>query len=538
MFCRKCGAEINEDSKYCRKCGAELKADHVDQQDKFYISDHGENKGPYSVEELQQLFQENVLKPDSYVWKEDMEKWLVASEVEQLHRIFMQGKKVKCVTCGREYSEKEEYCPYCKKAEEKKQKIQYLKRLMPKAILCVCILSTIIWGGLFYYKNYFLTKEERTAVKETVEAINALGEIDYESEEKLYNAEVLYARLNYKCQRQVKNSSNLREAREEYNALMAQKVMGEIDALGEISTESKEEISNAEISYQSLSESQKRLVENYSVLEEARDRFDQLCAQKVIDKISKIGVVSLDKTLLIKDAWNRYSELSSEQKDLVTNANILIAAEEEITDKLEGLETAEIIVKELMESFDNEMSAEQIFSLVDNSNIFPDAFVELLSRGAISSGIISALSSERIRYGDLNYINRNSMDMIENKIVENLIYRYTMGKPRYVNDYITVDVQIRTPLASLIEKLGNTMADDMESYIYSNKTTIGYMKKYYSDAEFYKYLFDTVITSYSSSWVRQIDMWVYSAEIEDMLWVVKLSENECEWKISSIAVGY
>ena len=149
--------------------------------------------------------------------------------------------------------------------------------------------------------------------------------------ETLTNAETAYA--------------NLKAAAEKAAAdqLAADDVIAKITAIGEVAYNetSKGLIDAARNAYTALTEDQKALVNNYEVLTTAETTYanlkaaaekaaaDKLAAGEVIDKIIAIGeVVYTDACkALIDAARNAYSELTEDQKALVTNYEVLTTAE-------------------------------------------------------------------------------------------------------------------------------------------------------------------------------------------------------------------
>ena len=112
-------------------------------------------------------------------------------------------------------------------------------------------------------------------VKSAEKAINDIGTVSIESEELIIEAEKLYASLTENQKDDVTNYFTLLEAREEYNAIVAEienkKIASEIDEkiLG---LEKKEflkqsEIDEVESMYEALTDEQKAFVSNYSKME-------------------------------------------------------------------------------------------------------------------------------------------------------------------------------------------------------------------------------------------------------------------------------
>lgn len=108
-----------------------------------------------------------------------------------------------------------------------------------------------------------------------------------------------------------------------------------IKAIGDdITLDSKEAIEQAREAYNALSEEEKQQVgEVYDILDKAEKTYQELednqkAAQIVIDKINSIGEVMLDSGKTIEEARKAYDALTEEQKELVTNLDILKQAED------------------------------------------------------------------------------------------------------------------------------------------------------------------------------------------------------------------
>ncbi|MBQ1858366.1 MAG: leucine-rich repeat protein [Paludibacteraceae bacterium] len=110
-----------------------------------------------------------------------------------------------------------------------------------------------------------------------------------------------------------------------------------IDAIGEVAytDECKQKIDAAREAYDALTDEQKALVSNYSTLTDAEAAYanmkaDHDAADAVIDLIDAIGEVSYSDASKdkIDAARKAYDALTDDQKALVTNYDVLIAAEE------------------------------------------------------------------------------------------------------------------------------------------------------------------------------------------------------------------
>ncbi|MCU6762627.1 ATPase involved in DNA repair [uncultured Roseburia sp.] len=127
---------------------------------------------------------------------------------------------------------------------------------------------------------------------------------------------------------------------ENRDLLAAQAVDDKIDAIGEVTLESKADIDVARAAYDALTDDQKALVTKYDTLTAAEKTYQELkdaadkeaadtaAAKAVDDKISAIGEVTLESKDAIEDARTAYDALTDDQKALVTNLADLEKAEE------------------------------------------------------------------------------------------------------------------------------------------------------------------------------------------------------------------
>ena len=113
----------------------------------------------------------------------------------------------------------------------------------------------------------------------------------------------------------------------------AQAVMAQIDAIGTVSLSSREAIDAARAAYEALSENRKALVTNLDILTAAEAALvqveaDQAAADAVAAQIDAIGTVTLSSEAAITAARQAFEALTDGQKALVTNADTLTAAQQ------------------------------------------------------------------------------------------------------------------------------------------------------------------------------------------------------------------
>ena len=165
--------------------------------------------------------------------------------------------------------------------------------------------------------------------------IEDIGTVEYTPlcQGKIEAARTAYDALSEDQQALVTNYSSLTKAEKDYLDLgAAHDVDVLIEAIGEVeySSESKGKIDVARNAYEALSADQKPLVTNLSVLESAEKTYaDKGVAALVIEKIETIGEVNFTEESKgkIDDARAAYDALTEDQKPLVSNYQVLVAAE-------------------------------------------------------------------------------------------------------------------------------------------------------------------------------------------------------------------
>lgn len=135
-------------------------------------------------------------------------------------------------------------------------------------------------------------------------------------------------------------------------------MISSLDAVDETSRTAIEEVESA---YGALSDKDKRSLENYARLEEARSVFDGLMAQQAVNAIDWIGFVDENSWDSIQKARQLYDALTDAEKELVSNYSVLTSAEEQYI-KIKVAPVEELIAK--ASSFD--MSGDTL----------PDGFID------------------------------------------------------------------------------------------------------------------------------------------------------------------
>lgn len=136
----------------------------------------------------------------------------------------------------------------------------------------------------------------------------------------------------------------------------AEAVIALIDAIGEVTLESRDAIEAAEGAYEALSEKEQVLVTNYEDLVAARKAYDKLvedhaAADTVDALIDAIGTVTLRSGSAIETARTAYDALTNEQKGYVEHYKFLVAAEARYAELKRSAATPEDTTDEPKTSF-------------------------------------------------------------------------------------------------------------------------------------------------------------------------------------------
>lgn len=181
----------------------------------------------------------------------------------------------------------------------------------------------------------------QAAADPVIALINEIdAEITLASEDKIAAAREAYDALTERQKALVSNAQTLFDAEAALQILLDQVAAGavieKIDAIGEVTLEDEATINDARTLYTALTEEQKALVTNYETLTAAEATLAALKQQAAVDetiaKIDAIGTVTLDSADAISAARAAYNALSEEQKALVTNYDVLVAAEADLKD--------------------------------------------------------------------------------------------------------------------------------------------------------------------------------------------------------------
>ena len=64
----------------------------IPQETVWYLVIDNAQAGPFNEEALKQIIKNNLIKPDTLVWKTGMPKWMPASSVPEVNKLFLLAK--------------------------------------------------------------------------------------------------------------------------------------------------------------------------------------------------------------------------------------------------------------------------------------------------------------------------------------------------------------------------------------------------------------------------------------------------------------
>ena len=139
-------------------------------------------------------------------------------------------------------------------------------------------------------------------------------------------------------------------------------VIARIDAIGEVTLDSKDAIEAARAAYDNLTEEQ-TLVTNYETLTKAEETYaalaDAAAVKEVEDLIDAIGTVDENSKDAIDAARAAYDALPTRLQPEVSNYDKLVKAEKDYTDLLTAVEAAQKAAEDARKAFENAKAAQE-----------------------------------------------------------------------------------------------------------------------------------------------------------------------------------
>ncbi len=183
-------------------------------------------------------------------------------------------------------------------------------------------------------KSYYENIADIKSAKEVVYTISNIGNVDKAAEGRINDARAAYDAAEQSVKDKVTNYTVLTNA-ETYIAnckAAAAEVDAKIDAIGEVTKEKAELVTDAQKSYNDLDAVAKSYVEKLETLTAAVDAYATLLAKDIDDLIDAIGEVNENSGDAITAARTAYDGAAETVKAKVTKLEKLIAAEEKFAE--------------------------------------------------------------------------------------------------------------------------------------------------------------------------------------------------------------
>lgn len=251
---------------------------------------------------------------------------------------------------------------------------------------------------------------------------------------------------------------------EQENQEKAERVINLINSVtsGEITLDSEKDLDSAKTEYNSLTDEQKSLVDNYNKLEEAYAALDGLKieqenqekAQSVIDAIESVDSASLtDSDTSVQTIRDQYDSLTDDQKKLVTNADKLTEYENIVQQKKE--QKAEEEARAQSEQNNSNKIVEMFANFQEYDGLWGDFGSHVNSyQGMVESAIKSSISLSDYFGGDVNGVYMYLYKVVDNDDVlmnganatnQHYIIRFEGLNPNGTGMYRTLECMVDSP---------------------------------------------------------------------------------------------
>ncbi len=199
----------------------------------------------------------------------------------------------------------------------------------------------------------------------------------------------------------------------------AKAVEAQISSIGTVTLESEKSIIEAETAMDALSSEDKETIDNADILKQARQEYDRLVllseAEEIDNMITALFPITIDSGYDIFKAQTVYDECAQEIKDLVTGADKLIEAEEELQ-QLQIIHAENLIDTIGKVTLDSNQAISDAWNYI---NSLPEGMSEKI-------GKISVLQNAHTQYLQVRdeYLNsqHSSFNIIEDKFQDAKFY--------------------------------------------------------------------------------------------------------------------
>lgn len=250
---------------------------------------------------------------------------------------------------------------------------------------------------------------------------------------------------------------------EQENQEKADKVSNLINSVtsGEITLDSEKDLDSAKMEYNSLTDNQKALVDNYDKLEEAYAALDSLKveqenqekAQSIIDAIEAIDPESLtDSDTFVQSIREQYDSLTDEQKKLVTNADKLIEFENIVQQKKDQ----KVEEEERQQAL--QAQSDEIVAMFNNLTTFEGGWDEFGAHNNKYQGMVESAINSSITLSNY-FANVDEIYMSLRKVIDNddalmngatatnqhYLIRFEGVNPNTTGPYRTLECRVDSP---------------------------------------------------------------------------------------------
>lgn len=161
------------------------------------------------------------------------------------------------------------------------------------------------------------------------ESIANIGEVTLNKKKNIEQLNIAYDALTEEQQKLVENKKILDEDTERILSLKLTNVTTKISDIGTVSIDSGEKIKAARTAFEALSEEEKAKVENAKELQDAENSYSTLAVKESERLINAIGEVTINSKDVIYKAQKYYNSLSESDKQKVSNSDVLTADNDE-----------------------------------------------------------------------------------------------------------------------------------------------------------------------------------------------------------------
>lgn len=199
---------------------------------------------------------------------------------------------------------------------------------MKRFTLAFCILCCLV-----------LSSCKGAEVQKIEEMIDSIGEVSLDSIDNIEKIERMVTEIKNDNPGQYKKIDNLEileAARTQYDKLyrehMVESTKKAISIIGEVTLGKSQYIKNARSKYDELTEEEKKQIENYPALENAEKIVNDLKIESISNMIASLDEVTLGTESQIKNIQKIYDELTDQEKEQITNYDVLVSAQQKLSD--------------------------------------------------------------------------------------------------------------------------------------------------------------------------------------------------------------